>query len=139
MDAPDPQDHLTMLARAHQVHALTLRRYRALCAQHASTMAALRRPGPWTRLPWTGYLCEQCLDAPAVALVPAPWGGDMGICGARGGLPPAVPAATWDAVPACLICAQPPGPDEDAMAYVHRRGKCIFPVPQVPVTQGVVM
>jgi hypothetical protein len=48
----------------------------------------------------TGHLCEQCLDAPAVALVPAPWGGDMGICVACGGLPPAVPAA-WDAVPAC--------------------------------------
>jgi hypothetical protein len=66
----------------------------------------------------TGHLCEQCLDAPAVALVPAPWGGDMGICGACGGLPPAV-AVTWDAVPACLICAQPPGLDEDATAYVQ--------------------
>ena len=28
----------------------------------------------------TGYLCEICLDAPAVAFVPAPWGGEMGIC-----------------------------------------------------------
>ena len=35
----------------------------------------------------TGYLCEQCLDAPAVALVPAPWGGEMGVCEACGGLP----------------------------------------------------
>ncbi len=25
----------------------------------------------------TGYLCEQCLDAPAVAFVAAPWGGEM--------------------------------------------------------------
>jgi hypothetical protein len=27
-----------------------------------------------------GYLCESCLDAPAIALVPAPWGGEMGLC-----------------------------------------------------------
>jgi hypothetical protein len=66
-----------------------------------------------------GYLCEQCLDAPAVAFVPAPWGGEMGICAACAGLPPDVPAANWNAVPACLICAQLPGPDEDATAYVQ--------------------
>jgi hypothetical protein len=60
----------------------------------------------------TGYLCEQCLDAPAVALVAAPWGGEMGVCAACGGLPSAGPAAD------CPVCAQPPGPDEDATAYV---------------------
>jgi hypothetical protein len=65
-----------------------------------------------------GYLCEQCLDAPAVTVVPAPWGGEMGICTACAGLPPDVPAAQA-VVPACLICAQPPGPDEDATAYVQ--------------------
>ncbi len=27
-----------------------------------------------------GYLCEQCLDAPAVHLRDAPWGGEMGVC-----------------------------------------------------------
>lgn len=27
-----------------------------------------------------GHLCEVCLDAPAVALQPAPWGGEMGVC-----------------------------------------------------------
>jgi|SoiMethySBSTD1v2_1073268.scaffolds.fasta_scaffold1942069_3 hypothetical protein len=27
-----------------------------------------------------GHLCEQCLDAPAVHLHPAPWGGEMGVC-----------------------------------------------------------
>jgi hypothetical protein len=32
--------------------------------------------------PLPGYLCEQCLDAPAVLVVPAPEGGDMGICAA---------------------------------------------------------
>ena len=66
-----------------------------------------------------GYLCEQCLDAPAVAVVPAPWGGEMGVCETCGELPPARPAATWDAVPACILCAQPPSPDEDAPAYVQ--------------------
>ncbi len=40
-----------------------------------------------------GYLCEQCLDAPAVAFVPAPWGGEMGICADCGGLEPAATLA----------------------------------------------
>ena len=30
--------------------------------------------------PLPGYLCEACLDAPAIALVPAPGGGEMGLC-----------------------------------------------------------
>ena len=34
------------------------------------------RPG----CPAPGYLCEVCLDAPAVQLQPAPWGGEMGGC-----------------------------------------------------------
>jgi hypothetical protein len=34
--------------------------------------------GTPTLLP--GYLCETCLDAPATVLVPAPWGGEMGVC-----------------------------------------------------------
>jgi hypothetical protein len=29
-----------------------------------------------------GSLCEACLDAPAVALAPAPWGGERGVCAA---------------------------------------------------------
>src|SRR2546427_10995344 len=29
--------------------------------------------------PLPGHLCEQCLEAPAVLVVPAPGGGDMGI------------------------------------------------------------
>jgi hypothetical protein len=37
--------------------------------------------------PLTGYLCEQCLDAPAVAFVPAPWGGEMGVCEVCGAPP----------------------------------------------------
>ena len=39
-----------------------------------------------------GHLCEQCLDAPAVAFVAAPWGGEMGVCAPCGGLEPTVPA-----------------------------------------------
>ena len=27
-----------------------------------------------------GHLCEVCLDAPAVTLASAPWGGEMGLC-----------------------------------------------------------
>ena len=33
-----------------------------------------------TPAPLPGYLCEVCLDAPATALVPSPWGGEMGLC-----------------------------------------------------------
>ena len=39
-----------------------------------------------------GYLCEQCLDAPAVAVVPAPGGGEMGICATCAEPPPVPPA-----------------------------------------------
>ena len=27
-----------------------------------------------------GHICEACLDAPAILLAPAPWGGQMGVC-----------------------------------------------------------
>ena len=60
----------------------------------------------------TGYLCEQCLDAPAVAFVAAPWGGEMGVCAPCGGLEPAVPSAAAGAVSDCPLCTQPPGRDE---------------------------
>src|SRR5687767_5454577 len=75
------------------------------------------RPSMETSIP--GHLCEVCPDAPAVAFVPAPGGGDMGGCAACAGLPPAAPAATRAVVPGCLICTQHPGPDEDATAYVQ--------------------
>src|SRR5262244_2549720 len=29
-----------------------------------------------------GHICEHCFDAPAVLVQPAPWGGEMGVCGA---------------------------------------------------------
>jgi hypothetical protein len=29
-----------------------------------------------------GHICEHCLDAPAVLVQPAPWGGEMGVCAA---------------------------------------------------------
>jgi hypothetical protein len=32
--------------------------------------------------PLVGYLCERCLDAPALVVQPAPWGGEMGVCAA---------------------------------------------------------
>ena len=36
--------------------------------------------GPPVAPPLPGHLCEQCLDAPAVVVVAAPGGGDMGVC-----------------------------------------------------------
>jgi len=37
--------------------------------------------------PMPGYLCEGCLDAPAVQCQPAPWGGTMGVCSACVAMP----------------------------------------------------
>jgi hypothetical protein len=37
-------------------------------------------PRPSNESPMPGHLCEVCLDAPAVAFVAAPWGGEMGVC-----------------------------------------------------------
>jgi hypothetical protein len=94
---------------------------RQLTSGRRSTPAALLpgEPRPSTETSIPGHLCEVCLDAPAVVFVPAPWGGEMGVCAACAGLPPDVPPVNRDVVPACLICAQPPGPDEDATAYVQ--------------------
>jgi hypothetical protein len=94
---------------------------RQLTSGRRSTPAALLpgEPRPSTETSIPGHLCEVCLDAPAVAFVPAPWGGEMGVCAVCAGLPPPVPPANRDAVPACLICADPPGPGEDATAYVQ--------------------
>jgi len=39
---------------------------------------AARDPRSPTRL--VGHICEQCLDAPALLVQPAPWGGEMGVC-----------------------------------------------------------
>jgi hypothetical protein len=83
----------------------------------AALLPEAQRPSKESPLP--GHLCEVCLDAPAVAVIAAPWGGEMGVCAACAGLPPEVPAATRAVVPSCLICAEPPGPDEDATAYVQ--------------------
>jgi hypothetical protein len=83
----------------------------------AALLPGAPRPSTETSIP--GHLCEVCLDVPAVAFVSAPWGGEMGSCAACAGLPPTVPAATRAVVPACLICTDPPGPDEDATAYVQ--------------------
>ena len=48
-------------------------------------MLALPAPAAETAsgaLPLPGFVCETCFDAPAVVLVPAPWGGEMGACDA---------------------------------------------------------
>jgi hypothetical protein len=55
----------------------------------AALLPGAPRPSTETSIP--GYLCEVCLDAPAVAVVPAPWGGEMGICTACAAPPPAGP------------------------------------------------
>ena len=44
------------------------------------TLRAARAHG--ARPPLMGYLCERCLDAPALGGQPAPWGGEMGVCAA---------------------------------------------------------
>ena len=75
----------------------------------AALLPGAPRASPETSLP--GHLCEVCLDAPAVGLQPAPWGGEMGVCTACGGLEPAAPARPWAVVPACPVCVHLPGPE----------------------------
>ena len=64
-----------------------------------------------------GSLCEQCLDAMAVTLAPAPWGGEMGVCEAcqratalLGNLPPlcACGRLITSDHPRCLLDAETP-------------------------------
>ena len=75
-----------------------------------------------------GYLCEVCLDAPAVAFVAAPWGGERGVCAPCGGLEPAVPSAAAGAVSDCPLCTQPPGRDEDVHVYLQHCADTSHPV-----------
>ncbi len=57
----------------------TPRTRRRLPLRIAEVREVQASPAP-TPLP--GHLCEECLDAPAILVVPAPEGGDMGICAA---------------------------------------------------------
>lgn len=63
----------------------------ARMVMHSATPATLpaRLSLVWVDIPvdaerdsLPGHLCEQCLDAPAVHLQPAPWGGERGVCAA---------------------------------------------------------
>ena len=57
----------------------TPRTRRRLPLRIAEVQAGQAPPAP---PPLPGHLCEQCFDAPAVLVIPAPGGGDMGICAA---------------------------------------------------------
>ena len=69
-------------------------------------------PGPPAPPPLPGHLCEACFDAPAVLVVPAPGGGDMGICA----------ACQQDAASSDAPGAQGGGGPADALASDPRRG-----------------
>jgi hypothetical protein len=56
----------------------------ALTTVQVQLVHELLSPSPRQAPPLPGHLCEQCLDAPAVALAPAPWGGEMGVCAGCG-------------------------------------------------------
>ena len=83
---PSPQGHYGERgARVLDPH----RWPRALCARGLTTndlVWLLRRATSSTevvrsdRAVLPGHLCALCLDAPAVRLQPAPWGGEMGVC-----------------------------------------------------------
>ena len=47
-------------------------------ARVSNTWAAI--PMEAESAPLAGHVCEPCLDAPALILQPAPWGGEMGVC-----------------------------------------------------------
>jgi hypothetical protein len=61
---------------AKQGHAAICARLQRVLARARYAVPAVP-PAP-SVLP--GHLCERCLDAPAVTVQPAPWGGDMGVC-----------------------------------------------------------
>ena len=56
--------------------------------QEALTAALRRRVARWATRdpsahpPLVGSRCERCLDAPALGVQPAPWGGEMDVCAA---------------------------------------------------------
>ena len=67
---------------ARRVSPAVPARYDALTAALRQRVAqrAARVQGAPPPLP--GFLCERCLDAPAVLVQPAPGGGEMGVCAA---------------------------------------------------------
>jgi hypothetical protein len=75
--------------------------------QDALTATLRRRVAQWAardhraRPPLVGSLCERCLDAPALLVQPAPWGGEMGVCAACQQEPPADNAETPRPMSAC--------------------------------------
>src|SRR5262245_27904244 len=64
---------------SEEPEAATSQTHRRLPLRIAEVWEVQAAPAP-TPLP--GHLCEACFDAPAVLVVPAPEGGDMGICAA---------------------------------------------------------
>ena len=60
--------------------------YQEAVAGHAMIVAMveealLRSPQTEGTAPLPGSICEACFDAPATSLAPAPYGGEMGVCG----------------------------------------------------------
>jgi hypothetical protein len=80
-------------SRARRVPGVPIRQMPSL--QDALTAALRQRVAQraarttGTRPSLVGYLCERCLDAPALLVQPAPWGGEMGVCAACQQEPPA--------------------------------------------------
>jgi hypothetical protein len=62
---------------SNEAMAQNAREGRRMREENSRPKRDLRSP---TRL--VGHICEHCLDAPALLVQPAPWGGEMGVCGA---------------------------------------------------------
>ena len=79
---PAPQG-VVPVPRAPHTRALTTDDLAWLLVQGAYVRAAVLRDtaqqSAAQRASLAGHLCEPCLDAPAVQLQPAPWGGEMGV------------------------------------------------------------
>jgi hypothetical protein len=83
-------------AAAAHARAACRRAHPAVSSLQEALTAALRRRvaqraarAHRAHPPLVGYLCERCLDAPALLVQPAPWGGEMGVCAACQLAPPA--------------------------------------------------
>ena len=72
----------TRRAAGRQAHPALPPLHEALTAALRQRVAQRAARDHGTRAPLVGHICERCLDAPALVVQPAPWGGGMGVCAA---------------------------------------------------------
>ena len=93
VDRPEQRAQDRMADRQRRVHGTDLAAHDRMAAcrrpppavpslREALTAALHQRVAQRAGTLLVGHICEHCFDAPAVLVQPAPWGGEMGVCGA---------------------------------------------------------